>query len=410
MISSSIYDPPLAMHANYSRLVNAARQSHEQNRSPEGIGAAEIDLARLYCYAFRLHTIGAFHASRLALEQCEISHSAVEALRIRAVEALADLGNQAMEDVPHDFRVVVTTFYRYDQGIRRVLDSVDRIDQIAPHLKVQTVGKNFRDIMQGITAACGIHLTQDLSAPEQASFVVPNLGITIVPLVYGDHHSWNLAFLGGSERNVPTHRHYHGVELHLGYEPTHGMTLLGDCCARVDEGYAMPIPPKTDHGWINTSDAIHHVPFVFGSLVHGGWGVFLDVEAQPKPIDELRQVDRASSNFSQMVYLEREIQSIARVKSCLRKTLIPFSVTNREGSGGLELSLTRINPLGFDYPLDSFRTLSIARGTGRVSINGVERDVRQHDHFGVPAGMKAVLRQTGSDPLIVLDALIKGYT
>ena len=30
---------------------------------------------------------------------------------------------------------------------------------------------------------------QDTQPPPQASFMVPNLGILIVPLVYGDHHS-----------------------------------------------------------------------------------------------------------------------------------------------------------------------------------------------------------------------------
>ena len=40
--------------------------------------------------------------------------------------------------------------------------------------------------------------------------------------------AFGLAWLAGEERNVPTHRHYHGVEIHLGYAPTHGVTVLGD--------------------------------------------------------------------------------------------------------------------------------------------------------------------------------------
>ena len=59
--------------------------------------------------------------------------------------------------------------------------------------------------------------------------------------------------------------------------------------AEVDEGYAMPIPPKVRHGYVNDSTMQHHVPFIFGSLTRGGWGVFLDVEAQPIDLDKLEK-------------------------------------------------------------------------------------------------------------------------
>ena len=111
-----------------------------------------------------------------------------------------------------------------------------------------------RQIIEDITASNGINLSRDDEAPTQAGFIVPNLGITIVPLVYGDHHSWNLAYLAGDKRNVPVHRHHFGVEIHLGFNPTHGQTVLGTHRANVDEGYAMPVPPETDHGWINTGE------------------------------------------------------------------------------------------------------------------------------------------------------------
>jgi hypothetical protein len=38
---------------------------------------------------------------------------------------------------------------------------------------------------------------------------------------------------------------------------------------------------------------------------------------------------------------------------------------------------------------------------------GLEHTVQAHDHFGIPAGMDATLRQSGSSPLVVLDALLK---
>jgi len=237
---------------------------------------------------------------------------------------------------------------------------------------------------------------------------LPNLGITIVPLVYGDHHSWNLAYLAGEQRNVPTHRHADGVEIHLGYRPTHGQTVLGNYRAQVDAGYAMPIPPGTDHGWVNNTDQVHHVPFIFGSLKHGGWGVFLDVTPATKPVERREQIDRYDGPFSQMIDLEHAIDQAARMAGQYRTTLIPFTVTHRGASGGLELNLTRVAAT-YTYPTDAFRIVSISRGTGAVSIDGIEAGVKQHDHFGVPAGAVCAIRQTGDQPLVALDAMIKGY-
>ena len=172
----------------------------------------------------------------------------------------------------------------------------------------------------------------------------------------------------------------------------------------------MPIPSETDHGWVNSTDQVHHVPFIFGSLNHGGWGVFLDVEPQPAPIEQItRLVDRNSSTFSQMVYLEREIKWAEPMQNSWRKILIPFTVTNRRGSGGLELALTRVNPAGFTFPKSEFRIISVARGEGIVSIDGVERAIRRRDHFGVPSDLTATLKQTGGDPLVLLDTLIRTF-
>ena len=397
----------MRMHPAYEQLVDKAQRSHDNHRNPAGITDDDICRARLYCYAFRAHVIGTFHATRVALEERPAAGSLATAYRTRAAEILRDLANQAMDPVPANYRAVISTLYRYHSGVLKVIDSIAQDHHDSRDDEVGRIGRTFREIVEAITTSCGIHVTQDTEAPEQASFVVPGLGITIVPLVYGDHHSWNLAYLAGQQRNVPTHRHYEGVEIHLGYEPTHGLTVLGNYRALVDEGYAMPIPPKTDHGWVNTGDEIHHVPFIFGSLKHAGWGVFLDVEPQPHPVDELQLVDRDSPHFGQMIYLERHIAKAKAMASCWRNTLIPASVTNREGTGGLELSLTRINQTGYTFAADDFRALSVAHGKGVVSIEGVERPIRVHDHFGVPAGMKASLTQTGAEPLVTLDAMIK---
>lgn len=398
----------LRMHPVYGKLIEKAYLSHEKNRSPEGIAPDDVCRARLYSYAFRLHTIGTFHATGQALQAVSPASALATAYRTRATEALQDLANQAMEPVPKDFRAVISTLYLYHRNVLRVIDSLERDYEDSKDPQIARIGRRFRQIIEQITSGNGIHLTRDVEAPELASFMVPNLGIVIVPLVYGDHHSWNLAYLTGEERNVPTHLHHHGVEIHLGFNPAHGMTVLGNYRAEVAEGYAMPIPPETPHGWVNTEDEIHHVPFIFGSLKHGGWGVFLDVEADTRPVESLTPVDRDSAPFSQLVYLERWVAQAEAMAGSWRTTLIPHTVTHRAGSGGLELNLTRINPAGFGLPIDDFRMVSVVRGRGMVSIEGIERDVCAHDYFGVPSGMAAWMKQTDAEPLVVLDALIKG--
>ena len=91
MTSSNSCNVNLRLHPNYKRVLNKAQQSHEQNRNPDGIGADDIALARLYSYALRLHTIGAFHATRLAISERPSQGSASDAYRLRAIEALEDL-------------------------------------------------------------------------------------------------------------------------------------------------------------------------------------------------------------------------------------------------------------------------------------------------------------------------------
>ena len=36
-----------------------------------------------------------------------------------------------------------------------------------------------------------------------------------------------------------------------------------------------------------------------------------------------------------------------------------------------------------------------------------EREIGAHDHFGIPAGVTATIRETGGDPLVLLDAVLK---
>ena len=112
------------MHDHYRRVIEKAQQSHQQNRNPSEITAEDTTLARLYSYGYRLHVIGAFHATRVALAECPHTTPLGQAQRRRAVETLEDLASQSMEPVPDDFQAVITSLYRYHRGILRVLESL----------------------------------------------------------------------------------------------------------------------------------------------------------------------------------------------------------------------------------------------------------------------------------------------
>ncbi|MAE65132.1 MAG: hypothetical protein CMJ18_12750 [Phycisphaeraceae bacterium] len=397
----------LPMHECYRRLVEKASTSHEQGRRSDLLDASDIGAARLYCYALRAHTIGTFHATRQAVltARDRLRDDAPDAAQLeRAAEQLQDLANLGMEDVPTDFRVVVSTFHRYHTHMTRVIDALER----AGGADVAEIAGRFRQACGRISGSNGICPTQDLEPQPQASFIVPNLGITIVPLVYGDHHSWNMAYLSAEHLDVPFHMHHSGVEIHLGYAPLEGYMVLGDCKAAVDEGYALPIPPGLRHGWTNTSGAVHHVPFIFGSLKQAGWGVFLDVEPRPIDVADLETVPRSDWRTGPSVMLEREIDALARQGSSRRQVLVPASNMDRDGSGGLELAATRIGRGDWRYGHDDFRILSIVRGSAAIDLDGVTSRLTSHDHVGVPSSMTAQLSQEGDEPLVVLDALIRG--
>tara|TARA_Y100000588_G_scaffold124122_1_gene136012 strand:+ start:10919 stop:11938 length:1020 start_codon:yes stop_codon:yes gene_type:complete len=325
----------------------------------------------------------------------------------RATEQLDDLANRGMDSVPNNFRAVISTFAGYDVGIKRVVDSLNKAVDASRDSALADIRQAFVASIGAITRSGGIHLTQDKSAPALGSFIVPGLGITIVPLVYGEHHSWNLAYLNDEHRDVPNHLHHFGAEIHLGFEPLEGYMVLGDAKSFVKEGYALPIPPETRHGWINRGPAIHHVPFIFGSLKHAGWGVFADVVPQPIHLDKLVETDRDSWKMGTPVYLEREILAASRSSSSRRSVIIPASVTDRDGSGGLELAVSRVSWGGMYYLNDSFRIVSVVKGNGRVRIGSLEENLAPHDHFGIPSGLEAHIEQVGDEPLTLLDAVLR---
>lgn len=397
----------LRMHPNYERLADLACSSHTRGRAPSGIDPRDVTLARLYSHAFRGQVIGAFHATRVALEKITTADPLGEVHLARANELLTDLANRAMDLVGNDARALISTFHHYCTHVARTLTALDAACERVQSPDLDRIRGLFIGHMEAISTGNGIHLTQDTGAPEQASFVVPSLGITIVPLVYGDHHSWNLAWLDGERSDVPYHRHHEGVEIHLGYNPMHGYTVLGDAKAELTEGYAMPIPPKTRHGYTNIGNQRHNVPFIFGSLTCGGWGVFLDVEPQPIELAQLETIPVLSRRLNGTILLEKEIDKAVAKFASVRYPLIPAEVTDRDGVGGLELSIARVASRGLELNPDRFCAVSVVRGSGIVTMAGEERTISAHDHFGIPAGVTATLRETGNEPLVILDTILK---
>jgi mannose-6-phosphate isomerase-like protein (cupin superfamily) len=397
----------LRMHANYERLADMTCDSHVRGRAPSGISERDISLARLYSHAFRGQVIGAFHATRRALESFRPKDRLAAAHLLRADELLADLANRSMDTVGDDVRALISTFHHYCTHVARSVDALDTACDLERSSDLQRICDLFVGHMERITTGNSLHLTRDTGAPEQGSFVVPNLGITIVPLVYGDHHSWNLAWLDGERSDVPYHLHHEGVEIHLGYSPVHGYIVLGDAKAEVTEGYALPIPPNQRHGYTNIGNLTHHVPFIFGSLKCGGWGVFLDVEPTPRELDQLETAPAISHKLNGAVFLEREIARVQERFSNVRYPIIPAEKTDREGVGGLELSIARVSGRGAVMRPDHFCAVSVVRGSGVLEMAGENIEINPHDHFGIPKSMVATITATGNEPLVLMDAVLK---
>ncbi len=397
----------LRMHPNYERLADLTCDSHLRGRAPAGISDRDIALARLYSHAFRSHVIGAFHATRLALSALKPLDPVAAAHLLRADELLADLANRSMDTVGQDIRALISTFHHYCTHVARTVHALEVASSHEASASLKEIRDLFVTHMEGITGSNGLYLTRDTGAPEQGSFVVPKLGITIVPLVYGDHHSWNLAWLDGKRSDVPYHLHREGVEIHLGFSPLHGYTVLGDSKAEISEGYAMPIPPNLRHGYTNIGERTHNVPFIFGSLTCGGWGVFLDVEPQPMELESLQTAPLPSKRLNGTILLEQEIQRAAERYTSMRYAIIPAEVTDRNGVGGLELSVSRVTSRGLELRPDRFSAVSVVRGQGHLEMAGEQVEIRAHDHFGIPAGLAAVLTQSGEEPLVLLDAILR---
>jgi mannose-6-phosphate isomerase-like protein (cupin superfamily) len=391
-------------HDHYLAVRSAAEASLRDGRKVDGISEDTILLARLYAYGFRGHIIGAFHATVLALEALKTAAKAGR--REETVRVLRALGALSLEAVPADFRVVLTTFYRYDRGLVRAFSLLRALAEEDASGESAAIEQHFLAAINRVTGSPGIALTRDDEIPEQASFIVPSLGITIVPLVYGDQHSWNMAFLSGAHLDVPRHRHHEGAEIHLGMGALRGDTCLGPCRAEVTEGYAMPISAGTPHGFINRAGHDHRLPFIFGSKRLGGWGVFPDVEPQPVAVEELKLVSREAQEMNGTVYIDKEIEAMARETGTKRRVLLAPGRTFSPSSGALVLSLARAGNEALTYTSDRFCIVSVVRGRGHVTIGPAKVELTPHAHFGIPAGAMATITAHAGEPLVLLDAVL----
>jgi hypothetical protein len=323
----------------------------------------------------------------------------------RAIRILEQLQAHAIQPVPRDFRVLLSTLYYYDLWVREVIGLLE-LASAGSDPKLERIKELFAARVEPITAGNGLYVARETQVPEQGSYIVPNLNITIIPLIYGDNHSWNTAYLQGEGPGVPAHRHQQGVEIHLGFSPIEGRTILGDHTARVREGYAMPIPPMTYHGFENLSGHDHFVPFIFGSLTLGGWGVFFDVEPRAGGA-ALIESTLGSADMNYGVLLEQEISRAAALSESSRKVVLPAFRTGAPKIGGLELGISRIDKRGLKLQSDQFRIISVRGGSARVAVEEIEVRLEEHDHLGIPSGLSVDIAQIGGIPLTVLDATIQ---
>jgi len=392
---------------SYRELIAKARWSHEHGRSISHITQGDVNGARLFSYAYRSQSIGTFHAARVALEAEEkhTASSSAHSFLTRAQRVLKQLEDKVVDPVPQDAGALISTLFYYDQLVNLAAEILDDAGVRSSFARVEFIRQRLLDNLRSVRMSNGIYTASDCVLPEQGAFVVPNLGISIVPVIYGDHHSWNTAFLTRDQYGVPVHRHRKGVEIHLGFSPVKGVTILGGSCAEVDEGYAMPIRPMTDHGFENTSGHDHVVPFVFGSLQMGGWGAFLDVEPRPPEADFIKRPLR-SGEMNHSVFLEQELHRLAAKAAGVREVIISCEQSGSAETGGLELAATNAGGSPIELSADYYRIISVRSGRARVRIGGAESEVAAHDHFGVPAAMSCSITSIGSEPLVFLDALI----
>ncbi len=136
-------------------------------------------------------------------------------------------------------------------------------------------------------------------------------------------------------------------------------------------------------------------------------GYPLSFDARPTEAADLTTAPVTAAALNGTVLLEREIAAAAAALGPLRRVLIPAHRTDRDGTGGIELSLTAIGGEPLVLEADRFRAVSVVRGRGVVRLAGAEAAVGPHDHFGIPAGLPATIAAEGGETLVLLDATLE---
>lgn len=399
----------LAKSEIYRGTIEKAYWSHRHNRNVFHINESDTVLARLFAYGYRSHTIGTFSATRTAL-QAQLSNSGSSRCSDcldRVTMLLQQLETLAVASVPSDFRALIFNLYYYDLWIGQVLDQLEAAYMVGSDRAIEYIKDCFLTNLQAISTGNGIYIASSAHVPELASFVVPNLNIVIVPLIYGDHNSWNLALLNAGGYGVPLHRHCKGVEIHLGYSPLKGRTFLGPYRAEVNEGYAMPIPPMTDHGFQNLSGHEHTVPFIFGSLIMGGWGIFFDVDPSSRDPSAAKLVGMGAEEMNGTIFLERAIRDASTWEKAGRQVLIPAARTYSPEVGGLELAVLRVQSNELPLTAGQYRIISVQTGRAKIRLGDSEAELKACDHVGIPADIPASIRRVGDEDLVILESLLQ---
>ena len=146
------------------------------------------------------------------------------------------------------------------------------------------------------------------------------------------------------------------------------------------------------------------MPFIFGSLQLGGWGVLFDVEPRDQTALVEQPLDSKAMNGS--VFLDRAIVEMQQGRGCGRKVLVPAEHAGSRETGGLELAISRVDQPVMEPPGDRYRIVSIQSGKATVRIADVECEVGEHDHFGIPDQLACDFTPIGTEPLVYLDARI----
>ena len=370
------------------------------SRDVSHLTQGDIDAARLYSYAYRTQTVGVFHSTRVALDAFVSSHSVQSAQR-----RLRDLQALSMRPVPTGLRAAAPTLAWYHDWSDEV---VAALTGRAIPVGARMVRDRFQEVIGGIRESDGIVPSRDDDLPVQASYKVPGIEVVIVPLVYGDHISWNTAYVTAGSVGATTHRHALQAEIHLGYGGVNGRTLLDGHATTVTKPYVMPIPPMIGHGFDNLSDQNHFVPFVFGSKALDGWGVFFDVEPQPSETHHWPETPLESRVMNGSCYLEPILRSVRGAPGNNPHIIVDSMRTSHPSTGGLELAARRVGMSEMELQFREFRILSLREGELRLSVAGVEVQLRPGDHVGIPGGLPATLCAVGCDALL-LEASLKTY-